>query len=52
MNNEQRRKSSPRKGPNAIVEKPKNLKDSFKKLLVYLKPFIPVLIIALILSAF
>ena len=52
MNNEQRRKSPPRKGPNAIVEKPKNLKDSFKKLLVYLKPFIPVLIIALILSAF
>ena len=30
MNNEQRRKSPPRKGPNAIVEKPKTLAKAKK----------------------
>lgn len=54
MSNENRKTSAPRRGhgPGGNPgEKPKNLSLTLKKMVKYLKPFMPVLIIALILAA-
>ncbi len=54
MSNENRKTSAPRRGhgPGGNPgEKPKNLSLTLKKMVKYLKPFMPVLIIALVLAA-
>lgn len=54
MSNENRKTSAPRRGhgPGGNAgEKPKNLSLTLKKMVKYLKPFMPVLIIALVLAA-
>lgn len=54
MSNEEKKTSAPRRGhgPGGNPgEKPKNLSLTLKKMVKYLKPFMPVLIIALVLAA-
>lgn len=57
MNNEENKTSAPRRGHGPggrggnSGEKPKNLSLTLKKMVKYLKPFMPVLIIALVLAA-
>lgn len=56
MSNEEKKTSAPRRshGPGGrgnAGEKPKNLSLTLKKMVKYLKPFMPVLIIALVLAA-
>lgn len=56
MNNEEKKTSAPRRGHGPggrgnPGEKPKNLALTLKKMAKYLKPFMPVLIIALVLAA-
>lgn len=56
MNNEEKKTSAPRRGHGPggrgnPGEKPKNLSLTLKKMVKYLKPFMPVLIIALVLAA-
>lgn len=45
--------SAPRRGPHGggrAVEKPKNIKLALKKLFIYLKPFLPAIIVAVLLA--
>ncbi|MBO4823678.1 MAG: ABC transporter ATP-binding protein [Clostridia bacterium] len=39
-----------RRGPNTVMEKPKNFKQALKNILVYLKPFLPPVIFSIILA--
>ena len=52
MNNEQKRSNPPRRGPHAMgpAEKPKNLGLTLKKLFKDTKRFLPIIIIAIVLS--
>ena len=50
-NNETKSRGQRVGGPNRIQEKPKNLKQAVKKLCFYLKRFMPLIIVALILAA-
>ncbi len=44
------RRMGSRRGPNAVMEKPKNFKKALKDMVLYLKPFLPAVIISIILA--